>query len=103
MQKTFLNLSIMIAQIDRSARLRENIIEVFGVVPKNKVSYLDGMCDCITTHSPFGDINVIFFKNHRGILMYRAFANVSGNTTIFELKGWASAIRSTMKLRFNQL
>lgn len=92
----------MIAQIDRSARLRENIIEVFGVVPKNKVTFCEEM-DYLPTHSPYGDVMVSFFKNHRGVLMYRAFANVSGNTTIFELKGWASAIRNTMKLRFNQL
>lgn len=92
----------MIAQIDRSARLRGNIIEVFGVVPKSKANYCEEM-DCLPTHSPYGDVMVSFFKNSRGVLMYRAFANVSGNTTIFELKGWASAIRNTMKLRFHTL
>lgn len=91
----------MIAQIDRSARLRENIIEVFGVVPKNKVSFCEEM-DCLPTHSPYGDVMVTFFRNHKGILMYRAFANVSGNTTIFELKGWASAIRHTMKMYYDR-
>ena len=45
---------------------------------------------------------VSFFKNRRGIVMYRAFANVSGNTTIFELKGWASAIRRTMKMYYDR-
>ena len=91
----------MIAQIDRSARLRENIIEVFGIVPKNKVNFCKEM-DCLPTHSPYGDVMVSFFKNRRGILMYRAFANVSGNTTIFELKGWASAIRRTMKMYYDR-
>lgn len=89
----------MIAQIDRSARLRENVIEVFGIVPKNKVSFCEEM-DYLPTHSPYGNVMVSFFKNRRGILMYRAFANVSGNTTIFELKGWASAIRHAMKMCF---
>lgn len=92
----------MIAQIDRSARLRGNIIEVFGVVPKSKANYCEEM-DCLPTHSPYGDVMVSFFKNSRGVLMYRAFANICGNTTIFELKGWASAIRNTMKLRFHTL
>lgn len=92
----------MIAQIDRSARLRGNIIEVFGVVPKNKVSSCVEM-EYLPTHSPYGEVMVKFFKNRRGVLMYRAFANVYGNTTIFELKGWASAIRRTMKLRFHSL
>ena len=92
----------MIAQIDRSARLRGNIIEVFGVVPKSKANYCEEM-DYLPTHSPYGDVMVSFFKNRRGVLMYRAFANVCGNTTIFELKGWASAIRRTMKMRFRTL
>lgn len=92
----------MIAQIDRSARLRGNIIEVFGVVPKSKANYCEEM-DYLPTHSPYGDVMVSFFKNRRGVLMYRAFANVYGNTTIFELKGWASAIRRTMKMRFHSL
>lgn len=92
----------MIAQIDRSARLRGNIIEVFGIVPKSKANYCEEM-DYLPTHSPYGDVMVSFFKNRRGIIMYRAFANVSGNTTIFELKGWASAIRRTMKMHFRIL
>lgn len=93
----------MFAQIDKSARLRENTLEVFGIVPKSKWDVCEGVVDYVTTHSPYGDIMVRFFRNRKGTLMYKASTNVSGNTTIFELKGWASAIRRTMKMRFQML
>ena len=85
----------MFTIIDKSARLRGNTLEVFGVVPKSKSNLLDE--DVLYLQTPFGSVNTTFFKNRRGVVMYRAWRIISGNTTIFELKGWASAVRYSMK------
>ncbi len=92
----------MYVKIDRSARLVCGTLEVFGIVPKSKANSCE-IVDYVTTRTPYGEVTVWFFKNRRGILMYKAFTNISGNTTLFELKGWASAIRRTMKMRFQML
>lgn len=88
----------MFAQIDKSARLRENTLEVFGIVPKCKSNLLG---EDYVLSTAYGSVDVNFFRNKRGAIMYHAYRKVSGHTTLFELKGWASAIRYSMKQFFH--